>query len=593
MTGTGIIRGRVIDENGSGIAGARVKASFGRQGEGQPEVLTDAGGRFELKDLPPRVIPLEVSRDGFTTRGTMATARRQVLARNDEVRDLTVTLVRPGVIIGRVLGADGEPAVDASVQPMAVRTSRGARQLMPGRSGVTDDQGRFRLHSLAPGEYYLMATARNRHPPVGPTSDGSPGHATTYYPGTTDPGEARTVVVSPGAEASADLTLQQSPMCRISAVVLDADGRRVTNASIRMASQRRLEGFSPFVGPGTSYYRGLDGRFTLTGIPLGRYTITARLDTFTPAFAGTAPERTPPPQADLDLDVTGDIEDLVLRLNNGAAVRGRVVFAGQAPADVTEVRLAPEPLEGRGTIGGAPVSLTAEGAFEMAGVRGRLAFRVTGGWLPGEPVPPRIPSAGPVSPPPGGATPAPAAPPPQTTAPPPGATATIQMQPVQGAATAPSGTVRPGTVMGRPWRVRAVRVNGRDVTEEGLNVKGTDPVEGIEIEVARDFATVTGVVRDRAGTPVVGATVLPLPVTPPKTPAAGSYWPLRGMSLGRSPGEYFVSNLEPGAYDIVAIGDTEDVEQDDPRAVERLRARATRITVGEAQRVTLDLVVGR
>src|SRR5688572_27464981 len=76
-----------------------------------------------------------------------------------------------GTITGQVLARDGQPAVGVRVSAMAVpdpgMPATGGTALVS--LGMTDSAGRYRLESIPPGRYYVVAGFVD-----GPT----------YYPGT-------------------------------------------------------------------------------------------------------------------------------------------------------------------------------------------------------------------------------------------------------------------------------------------------------------------------------------------------------------------------------------------------------------------------
>jgi hypothetical protein len=83
------------------------------------------------------------------------------------------------------------------------------RRLTPsGQSAVTNDLGEFRIYGLQPGEYYVSVTMRF---PGGDVETPGSGSAPSYYPGTTNPGEARRIAVDFG-QTVANADVQLSPV---------------------------------------------------------------------------------------------------------------------------------------------------------------------------------------------------------------------------------------------------------------------------------------------------------------------------------------------------------------------------------------------
>ncbi|MCL4812922.1 MAG: carboxypeptidase regulatory-like domain-containing protein [Vicinamibacteraceae bacterium] len=579
-TGTGVVRGRVLDEDGAPLANARVRTSFGPNAT--RVAVTDGSGRYELSGLPAVGFSVTARRNGYS--GRPGQSSRSVTLADGEVRDhVDLVLVKAGVIVGRVFGPDGEPLVGARVAALSARRTPIGRQLAQSVGpDTTDDLGAFRLHSLAPGRYFV-AVHPNTWGPDSLDGSGAPeGLAPAFYPGTTDMASARAVVVASGAETTVDMTVPISPLFTITGTVVDVDGTPLRQALVNLQS-RRPEG-DALGGYRSSWNQ--DGTFRLERVPPGTYTLVARA-----SFRAEGERRRregPQPRGETEVYVAGDVHGVVIRLTNGATVRGRVVFASPPPVDQTAVMVRPTSLTPYGGGEIRPAALAADGTFELTGLRGTVTFMVTGGHVPGDP-------AVSISL---------------------GVVAGTGAASGQAGSTGPGGVVAvpggvPGGVVGsipggmegrdaRPlsivssgggWRVRAIRVSGRDVTDEGVDVGQGGEVSGVEIEVARDYAMVTGVVRDARGEPLEGATILALATDDRTAKEREGAIRVRGRSM--RDGQYVSVGLAPGTWDLVAVPEGEPLDpfDDDPRVLEALRSRAVRVTLGESQRMTLDLRV--
>ena len=197
-------------------------------------VDTDERGRFTFRAVAAGTYRLLAQHDAFVR----ATGRTVTIASGQSIRDLVVAMTPTGVITGRVVDEYGDPVPDvyvrASVKDSTFETT-------------TNDLGEYRLFSLPPATYvvsaapYLAARIEKEMrlgnaPPtamiVVPTrpSPYSPGegqgmsslaqalktgnyipfmalrgegHATVYYPGTTDAAAATPIEVPPGAVVGA------------------------------------------------------------------------------------------------------------------------------------------------------------------------------------------------------------------------------------------------------------------------------------------------------------------------------------------------------------------------------------------------------
>ena len=255
-----------------------------------------------------------------------------------------------------------------------------------------------------------------------------------------------------------------------------------------------------------------------------------------------------------------------------------------------------------------PVMLGEDGRFEFKAVRGTVEFMVM--FAPAQgPNSPAALAAASAAPPPCEDTPPPArrveatrhpatgarvvggfvpgaAPRPKASAPPAGAPA---------AAAATSETHR--TIAGVPipvgWRVRALRLAGKDVTHRGVEVGQEGIVEGVEVEVAADEPFVTGLVRDELGHPYAGAWIVAIADAPRAARTPDARVRVRGLSIQN--GRYFAGGLEPGTWDLVALANVADpaLIDDDEEGIARLRRSATRVELSPSEMREVELRVVR
>ncbi|MFO7565104.1 MAG: carboxypeptidase regulatory-like domain-containing protein [Enhygromyxa sp.] len=139
------VRGRVLDSDGSPVSDAFVRQqrmTAAAWSSSEAGVLTDPDGRFELDGL----FPATPYRIGAFRRGG-----GEAIAEGVEGGDvLTLTLIEPAEIAGRVLAADGSPPdrFRVTVHRPSTRFIR-SDELFRSR-------GRFRIQELPPGEYVVL-----------------------------------------------------------------------------------------------------------------------------------------------------------------------------------------------------------------------------------------------------------------------------------------------------------------------------------------------------------------------------------------------------------------------------------------------------
>jgi carboxypeptidase family protein len=162
---TGEISGRVVTEDGTGMPNLYVTIFPVNNLQGpipinsSNRVATDDNGNFRLTGLAPRLyrVNLLQTRGYAVQQSPSSEGREQRYYRIGETA--TITLIKGGVITGKVTAADGEPLVGVYVGATMVRDAEGfkGRQLFGARQRQTDDRGIYRLYGLAPGTYIVSA----------------------------------------------------------------------------------------------------------------------------------------------------------------------------------------------------------------------------------------------------------------------------------------------------------------------------------------------------------------------------------------------------------------------------------------------------
>jgi protocatechuate 3,4-dioxygenase beta subunit len=254
----GTIAGRVEDELGAPIAGARVTARLERDDVAPPwEAVAGADGAFALGALPrDGQVRLGVEAEGYEAAG-----RRAVIARGpDDARGapLRIVLRRTGAL-GGVVREGGAPVAGAAVALVG-------SGVWPARSVTTDADGRYRFSGVPGGVYELRAT---RGDAVSAPREG--------------------VTLLPGA-AREDVDLSLAPGATLKGVVWDADGDRPIVGAEILVGEEALS-FAP-----RAARSGEGGRFEVRGLRPREHGVGVRADGFVPqtgiaARPGEAPLR--------------------------------------------------------------------------------------------------------------------------------------------------------------------------------------------------------------------------------------------------------------------------------------------------------------
>jgi protocatechuate 3,4-dioxygenase beta subunit len=352
----GSIKGRVIGDDGQPMANIPVVAvSIGRSVARRPgaqaaQTNTDDDGNFEFEGLAPASYAISASAPGYITpppedENSLGVYRLGEFA--------NITLVKGGVITGKVTNVFGEPLTGVSVNAVRVAGIDGQTDNQPvsqgfGRNWRTDDRGVYRIYGLIPGAYIVQAGGGSGfgQNPISPFS----GDAPTYYP--SSPREAAAhVLVRAGEEvAGVDIRYRGDKGRVVSGRVITKtsdDSARFGPVQINL----NIAGSDSVVATVTQVDRGPMGRgqvsgsasggFAFYGVPDGEYEVVARSNGFgTESDAVSAPRRVSARGVDV-----GGVELVLTPL---ASLSGRVVIEKKPacpqprPSSVEEILLTAE-----------------------------------------------------------------------------------------------------------------------------------------------------------------------------------------------------------------------------------------------------------
>jgi hypothetical protein len=224
-----IIEGQVLDRSTNApIPGARVIAAridkpgtaIGpglldikpAEGEQDPKaeraaVLTGSDGKFRIRFQGEVRCVLFADAPGYVRPQTGIGPDNTFTAKPGSPKpDIVLRLSHEVSISGRVLDAEtDQPAPGLMVRTLSNRAASAGHFLLPGRSAKTDDQGRFKIESVAPGEYYLevgpplAATLSKVRPLEAFRNDQEKSCVKSWYPDANSVEQALTVRVAEGA----------------------------------------------------------------------------------------------------------------------------------------------------------------------------------------------------------------------------------------------------------------------------------------------------------------------------------------------------------------------------------------------------------
>jgi hypothetical protein len=243
---------------------------------------TNSDGVFEIRDVPSGRWVLRAQKEGYVVPGPAAALPSVEVVAARSVTAPEIRLDRGGAITGRILDGKGNPMSGVMVVAMQLRRLPNGTVQPSGGSGSvrTNDLGEFRLSGLTPGEHYVVAQQPPRPMPVGMFAGADPPPASstyvaTYYPGFTEAAVASPITVVRGGTAGAiDFSLQSVPAYQVSGVAVDAAGRTVAGAIVRLANRGSPLGGGIQGGPSDA-----NGRFRITNVPPGTYGVMAAVPT--------------------------------------------------------------------------------------------------------------------------------------------------------------------------------------------------------------------------------------------------------------------------------------------------------------------------
>ncbi len=531
----GVVSGLVVDAvSGSAVDGALVQlttsATVSRQ-------LSDPLGRFAFLAVPPNDhVTLVVSKPGFVDGGlgggTLASGGAFALAAGHWARDLEVRLWQFASISGVVGDERGDAVVGAYVQAMATVSLGGQELFAAGPRTTTDEQGRYRIGGLLPGNYVVLVPpsapsrlfATSKRPLHVPapfwTAEGRlGGYGPTFAPSTLDPRSASRISVKPGDQRiGADITLQPRYLHRVTGKAVRA-GAGVADVAVRLLPEFGAACSSCY----TTTLSDSGGRFVFEDVPEGTYVIestwaTARFS-YDPSPLAITTSR--------QLGVDGAATDLVFTPTVGLG------FA------YSTTRL---PATGRGAWGRMPVVVEQDvldlvlPLHETNTVRVRVTSEISG---TSPSIDPRL---------------------------------LIRLDPAEGSLVLPSlatserpqsehdpveiSGIEPRSYFvrgsGSGWTLKSVKVDGRVVTDSPIDFGKVERDSEIDVVVTNRASSIRGSVVDDKGMPVANATVVVFPQEEAQWDRPG-LWPSRFVTTNASgAGLFDIGGLPAGSYLIVA-----------------------------------------
>jgi hypothetical protein len=539
------------------------------------QTTTDEDGRFAFSALPAGRYTIQAWRSGFVRdmygnkRPGVGSGSAIIVGDGQRV-DITMKMTRAAAITGTILSSAVAPTTSMFIQALRYQTVGGERRLVVAQGGVSpsgglsgqvDDRGVYRIYGLAPGEYAISTQvfsageirpvtpaevewaalqfrpiAPGSIPSAQPTPARPLGYAPVYYPGTTNRAAAEMITVSAGEERrGVDFALQLVPVAKIEGTIAGPGGQLPQNAQATLVGS----GVNATTGVGSTSVRSTpDGKFTVSGVAPGRYTLMVRgVSPGGGAPAGGASRGGGPAGpvlwGSLDLDVDGrDLTGLVVVLQPGTTVSGRVVFEGTPPQTMqgaarVSLNQMQQTMQSM-MMGSSSAMLAADGTFTIANVLPGL-FRMSAFY------------------------------------------------------SAPSTTAT--------WAVKSAVIEGRDLLDDPLEIRPGQSVGGVVVTFTERPTRIVGRLVDAANQPTSEYFLLFFA-------AERRFWTPGSRRVVQArpdnTGAYYLAALPPGEYYVCAVTDLDANEMYEAAFLEPLMPGAIKITLAEGEQKIHDMkLVGK
>jgi protocatechuate 3,4-dioxygenase beta subunit len=335
------------------------------------KTTTDDDGNYKLSGLTAgqfTILPLTKSYVVPNGTGFKEPGQSVNVTEGETITKIDFTLVRGGVITGRITDSEGHPLIGerVSIVPKDTSEDSGQRYMLGGTRHQTDDRGIYRIYGLAPGNYTVsvgQASASGGAASI--MGMGGSQFLKTYFPGVEDKTRATIIEVKEGSEIkNVDIAVNKAGSgFAVSGRVIDAEsGAPIASAyighSILDASGQPVGGMN-FTGNQSD----ANGKFRLEGLRPGRYSVY----TF-PAGQQSSDYSDPIMFEVADGDVTG----VEIKVRRGATINGVAVIENNSDPAVTALLQTVTVYsyvyrKGAGGPSYAVSPIGADGSFHMAG----------------------------------------------------------------------------------------------------------------------------------------------------------------------------------------------------------------------------------
>ncbi len=332
-----------------------------------PRATTDQDGLYRITNVAAGSYEVAPAASAFVVAETnSARGKTLVISEGENVEDIDFSLVRGGVITGKVTDADGRAVIQQAVSLFRAdafeQRSQQRQQIFQVANASTDDRGIYRMFGLAPGRY-KVAVGRGDATFSTSLMAGRASFKQVFHPDVNDQAKATIIEVSEGSEAAnIDIALGRAVQ------TFTASGR-VIEAQQGLPIPNVRFGLQRLKGESSEYVQSLvttnsNGDFVIEGLIPGKYGV----------FVMAEPNSEVRAEA-VTFDIFDqDISGITIKMAKGASLVGTLVLESEdktAWARLIQLRLSayvPNPNAGGSMRQSANATIGGDGSFRIVGL---------------------------------------------------------------------------------------------------------------------------------------------------------------------------------------------------------------------------------
>jgi Carboxypeptidase regulatory-like domain len=307
------------------VSSRGVEFSFARRDPNRLSGLTDAEGRFRIKGVPAGEYQVSLEKTGFVAGGRTSqkdSSQRISLAQGQQLDGLLFRVLPAGVIMGKIIDAQGDPLGNVHVAAVSMAGISGGAE--------TNDLGEYRIAGLSSGKYFVLAQATDAAPPAQKTNEAGRVFAPTFFPGTMNRGQAVSLDLHPGDAAEASFGLITTRTFSVRGQVATVPGPSRNGQNPRPAAVTLRPGGMPLVTEFSGEIKK-DGTFEISGVVPGTYDVSIT----SPDGDSLRPVR----GTDIVEVRESDVDDLRLAPQPLGEVHGRIRMDDNEPFNWTQLNV--------------------------------------------------------------------------------------------------------------------------------------------------------------------------------------------------------------------------------------------------------------